>query len=272
MADLAATDLVARNARQEPVAGSCRCHAHRESGLAGQTAFGGQAAGPALRHDGLPFAEANLVETLGKQAGHARLVPFGRGSSDACVPGAVPVGPIERTLTNPGNRQGRKRPVGRPAYQGVYPAPPRPKRVWEPLAPPASFITSTTVNQLMSGGRAANHSIATDESYINTQTGERVDKTEWHRIVIFQDGHIDMFEKHAQKGRLVNLDGTPQARRSTEDVASVLLSEEIGRPINTHERPIRSASGSPPIGLCSAPEPVIPSAVIATDALVCAVP
>ena len=31
MADLAATDLVARNARQEPVAGSCRCHAHRET-------------------------------------------------------------------------------------------------------------------------------------------------------------------------------------------------------------------------------------------------
>ena len=37
------------------------------------------------------------------------------------------------------------------------------------------------VNHLASGGRVANLSIATDESYINRQTGEKVDKTEWHR-------------------------------------------------------------------------------------------
>ena len=80
-----------------------------------------------------------------------------------------------------------------------------------------------------------------------------VDEIDWRRIVIFPDGLVDMFAKHAQKGRLVNLDGTPQTRRSTEDVASVLLSEEIVRATNTHERPIQSASRSPPIGLCSAP-------------------
>ena len=44
-----------------------------------------------------------------------------------------------------------------------------------------------TVNHLTSGGRVANLSIATDESYINRQTGEKVDKTEWHRVVTFQD-------------------------------------------------------------------------------------
>ena len=50
------------------------------------------------------------------------------------------------------------------------------------------------VNHLASGGRVANLSIATDESYINRQTGEKVDRTEWHRIVTFQDGLIDMFQ------------------------------------------------------------------------------
>ena len=70
-----------------------------------------------------------------------------------------------------------------------------------------------TVNHLTSGGRVANLSIATDESYINRQTGEKVDKTEWHRIVTFQDGLIDMFEKHATKGRLVYVDGKLQTRR-----------------------------------------------------------
>ena len=74
-----------------------------------------------------------------------------------------------------------------------------------------------TVNHLTSGGRVANLSIATDESYINKQSGDKVDKTEWHRVVTFQDGLIDMFEKHAMKGRLVYVDGKLQTRRWKKD-------------------------------------------------------
>ena len=70
-----------------------------------------------------------------------------------------------------------------------------------------------TVNHLSSGGRVANMSIATDESYISKQTGERVDKTEWHRVVTFQEGLVGMLEKHARKGRLVYIDGKLQTRR-----------------------------------------------------------
>ncbi len=70
-----------------------------------------------------------------------------------------------------------------------------------------------TVNHLQSGGRVANLSIATDESYIDAKTGERVDRTEWHRIVTFQDGLIDMLVKHAVKGRLVYVAGKLQTRR-----------------------------------------------------------
>ena len=70
-----------------------------------------------------------------------------------------------------------------------------------------------TVNHLTSGGRVANLSIATDESYLNRQTGERVDKTEWHRVVTFQDGLIDMLERNAKKGRLVHAEGKLQTRR-----------------------------------------------------------
>ena len=69
------------------------------------------------------------------------------------------------------------------------------------------------VNHLFSGGRVANLSVATDESYVDRQTGERVDKTEWHRIVTFQPGLIDMLEKHARKGRLVYIAGKLQTRR-----------------------------------------------------------
>ena len=71
-----------------------------------------------------------------------------------------------------------------------------------------------TVNHLASGGRVANMSIATDESYIDRNAdGERIDKTEWHRCVTFQDGLIDMLEKHAKKGRLVYVAGKMQTRQ-----------------------------------------------------------
>ena len=74
-----------------------------------------------------------------------------------------------------------------------------------------------TVNHLASGGRVANLSIATDESYIDRNSGQKVDRTEWHRAVTFQDGLIDMLQKHATKGRLIHLEGKMQTRRWRKD-------------------------------------------------------
>ena len=74
-----------------------------------------------------------------------------------------------------------------------------------------------TVNHLTSGGRVANMSIATDESYLDRNSGERVDRTEWHRVVTFQPGLVDMLEKHATKGRLVYVSGVLQTRRYRKD-------------------------------------------------------
>ena len=73
-----------------------------------------------------------------------------------------------------------------------------------------------TVNNLVSGGRVANLSIATDESYID-KNGERIDRTEWHRAVTFQSGLVDMLEKNARKGRLVYVAGKMQTRRWRKD-------------------------------------------------------
>ena len=74
-----------------------------------------------------------------------------------------------------------------------------------------------TVNHLVSGGRVANLSIATDESYVDKNTGERIDKTEWHRAVTFQPGLVDMLERNARKGRLVYVAGKMQTRRWKKD-------------------------------------------------------
>ena len=70
-----------------------------------------------------------------------------------------------------------------------------------------------TINHLANGGRVANLSIATDESYVDKNSGDRVDRTEWHRVVTFQPGLVEMFEKHARKGRLVYVAGKLQTRR-----------------------------------------------------------
>jgi len=74
------------------------------------------------------------------------------------------------------------------------------------------------ITNLVSGGRVANLSIATDESYIDrANTGERVDRTEWHRVATFQPGLIDMLVKHARKGRLIYVSGKLQTRRWRRD-------------------------------------------------------
>ena len=73
-----------------------------------------------------------------------------------------------------------------------------------------------TINHLVSGGRVANMSIATDESYLDRE-GQKVDKTEWHRVVTFQPGLVNMLEKHARKGRLVYVSGVLQTRRWRKD-------------------------------------------------------
>ena len=52
---------------------------------------------------------------------------------------------------------------------------------------------------------------------VDKNSGDRVDRTEWHRVVTFQPGLVDMFEKHARKGRLVYVAGKLQTRRWKKD-------------------------------------------------------
>jgi len=118
-----------------------------------------------------------------------------------------------------------------------------------------------TVNHLASGGRVANLSVATDESYLNRQSGEKVDKVEWHRLVTFQDGLITMLEKHARKGRLIFVEGKLQTRRWKRDGEdSDRFSTEVllvpGGKVQFLDRP---ASGSAPAKTAAEP-PAAPDA------------
>jgi len=63
------------------------------------------------------------------------------------------------------------------------------------------------------GGKVANFSIATSESWRDKQTGERKEKTEWTNVAIFNDGLVGIVEKYVKKGSKVYVEGKLQTRK-----------------------------------------------------------
>ena len=63
------------------------------------------------------------------------------------------------------------------------------------------------------GKPIANLSVATSESWKDKQTGERREKTEWHRVVIFNEGLARIAQQYLRKGSKVYLEGAIQTRK-----------------------------------------------------------
>jgi len=61
--------------------------------------------------------------------------------------------------------------------------------------------------------KIVNMSVATSDSWKDKNTGERREKTEWHRVVIFSDGLANIAEKYLRKGSKVYLEGQLQTRK-----------------------------------------------------------
>lgn len=69
------------------------------------------------------------------------------------------------------------------------------------------------VRRLNSGKPVVNLSVATSESWRDRETGERKEKTEWHRVVIFSEGLAKIAEQYLKKGSKVYLEGQLQTRK-----------------------------------------------------------
>ena len=65
------------------------------------------------------------------------------------------------------------------------------------------------------GNKIVNMSVATSESWTDRNSGERREKTEWHRVVIFNDRLAEIAEKYLKKGSKVYLEGQLQTRKWT---------------------------------------------------------
>lgn len=69
------------------------------------------------------------------------------------------------------------------------------------------------VRAMQSGSRVCNLSIATGESWKDKATGERREKTEWHRVVIFNDALVGIAERYLRKGSKVYIEGQLETRK-----------------------------------------------------------
>ena len=66
------------------------------------------------------------------------------------------------------------------------------------------------------GKKIAKFSLATSESWKDKQSGEKKEKTEWHKIVIFSSGLADITEKYLKKGSLIYIEGQISTRKYTD--------------------------------------------------------
>jgi single-strand DNA-binding protein len=83
------------------------------------------------------------------------------------------------------------------------------------------------VRRMTSGEPVVNLSIATSESWRDKASGERKEKTEWHRVVIFNKNLADVAEKYLRKGSKVYVEGQLQTRKWTDKDGAEKYSTEV---------------------------------------------
>ena len=83
------------------------------------------------------------------------------------------------------------------------------------------------IRSLNNGDRVANLRIATSETWRDRNSGERKEKTEWHRVVIFNDNIVKVAENYLKKGSTVYVEGSLQTRKWTDQQGVEKYSTEI---------------------------------------------
>jgi single-strand DNA-binding protein len=83
------------------------------------------------------------------------------------------------------------------------------------------------VRRMTSGEPVVNLSIATSESWRDKASGERKEKTEWHRVVIFNKNLAEVAEKYLRKGAKVYVEGQLQTRKWTDKDGAEKYSTEV---------------------------------------------
>ncbi len=83
------------------------------------------------------------------------------------------------------------------------------------------------IRRTQDGRPIANLRVATSESWRDKNTGERREKTEWHRVVIFNEGLCRIAEQYLKKGSKIYLEGALQTRKWTDKDGIEKYSTEV---------------------------------------------
>src|SRR5690606_22716806 len=83
------------------------------------------------------------------------------------------------------------------------------------------------IRTLNSGDRVANLRVATSETWRDRASGERKERTEWHRVVIFNDNLVKVAEQYLRKGSKIYLEGAIQTRKWQDQSGQEKYSTEI---------------------------------------------
>jgi single-strand DNA-binding protein len=83
------------------------------------------------------------------------------------------------------------------------------------------------VRNSQDGNKIVNLALATSETWNDRQSGERKEKTEWHRIVIFNDRVADVAERFLKKGAKIYVEGSLQTRKWTDQGGQERYTTEI---------------------------------------------
>jgi len=77
------------------------------------------------------------------------------------------------------------------------------------------------------GKKITSFSLATKEGYKNKQTGEYIDKTQWHKVVIYNENIANVVEKYVNKGSKLYVEGSLQTRKWTDKDGSEKYITEV---------------------------------------------
>src|SRR5438270_11734287 len=83
------------------------------------------------------------------------------------------------------------------------------------------------IRSTQSGGKIANFSVATSDTWNDKATGERRERTEWHRVVVFNERLADVAERFLRKGRKVYVEGSLQTRKWTDQSGQEKYTTEV---------------------------------------------
>ena len=83
------------------------------------------------------------------------------------------------------------------------------------------------IRSLGSGDRVANLRVATSETWRDRTSGERKEKTEWHRVVVFNENIVKVCENYLKKGAKIYVEGALQNRKWTDQSGVEKFSTEV---------------------------------------------